>query len=107
MNATTFDTPFKHWVLSQVVPAEMLVAARSVLPPIDSPGWIRYFNPLENNKWTMESRDYLPDGWKTLFDYLETPDFCMSLEHLTGIKGLVAAPDRRGAGLHILFPGGS
>jgi hypothetical protein len=104
MRAEPFDAPYKHWLLSGVVGPDLIAAARRNLPPVDSPGWVRYDNPLERGKWAMEDRRHLPVAWYNLLGALEAPELVADLSRLVGVP-LRPDPDRRGAGLHLMFPG--
>lgn len=82
----------------------MISAAKSAVPPLYDPNWIKYNNCLEK-KWTMENRDHLPDVWLTLLAAMESDKVIDILEHLFCTR-LMADPNRRGAGLHYMMPGG-
>lgn len=106
MNATAHDEPFRHWIVRDVVPPDVIRYARKVIPPADRPEWIRYGNPLECNKWAMEDAGGLPFEWQHLLAHLESAQWLAALETLTGVRRLQVDPGRRGAGLHLMFPGG-
>lgn len=100
MDSQAFSEPFNHWELSDVVDPSLISAALSNLPSPTDPNWIRYENDCELHKWAMERN--LPPAWAKLLDTLAT----VPVARLTGIPGLCCDMDRRGAGLHLSFPGG-
>jgi hypothetical protein len=97
VEVTEFKTPFRHWLVRGAVPPEV-AAVRGGLP---AAGWIRYDNELERGKWAIEDRRWLGAGWRDLLSHLESLDLSF-----TGIPGIRPDPDRRGAGLHLMLPGG-
>jgi hypothetical protein len=103
VEVTEFSNPFRHWVLPRPVPVRLLQDARFSVPAADRPEWVRYDNELERRKWTMEDRDAMGAGWSTLLERLD--GLAADLSALTGVAGLRADPSRRGAGLHLMFPG--
>lgn len=105
MHAQEFGEPFRHWLCRDVAPAELVAAARAAIPPADSPGWVRYDNACERGKWAMEDPAHLPGPWRELLGRLESPGVVAELSRLAGVP-LQPDPARRGAGLHVMFPGG-
>lgn len=100
MESREFSEPFRHWVLNDVVPVDLLQTARLSVPSVTHPDWIRYENDCEKHKWTIERN--LPSAWNALLEYLEE----LPLASLTGIPDLKRDSSRRGAGLHVTMPGG-
>lgn len=105
MTAAEVAYPFRHWLCQEVVPGELVRAARISLPDVLSPHWIRYDNDSERRKWAMESRDGLPPEWLALLDALQGPSLLADVSAAVGAD-LRADPTCRGGGLHVTFGGG-
>jgi hypothetical protein len=105
MRATEYREPYRHWLVRDVVDAEKLADARAAVPSATHAAWVRYDNELERRKWTMEDRDALPAPWLRVFARLFSPPMTDRLACLTGVP-LLNDPCWRGAGLHVMFPGG-
>jgi len=86
----TFNDPFTHSIIRDFVPAELALAAFHETPPSNWEGWIRYDNDCEHRKLAC---DNLP-SWK----YLS--------HRMTSGHDPSLTPDFRGAGCHVIEPGG-
>ncbi len=78
----------------------MIDHALASVPRVTHPNWIRYENDSELHKWTMEKG--LPDPWDELLEALAA----IPVDAITGITGLRCDLARRGAGCHVMLPGG-
>lgn len=107
MEARQSPTPFAHWVIDQVLPAETVCRASMMIPPVDWPYWIRYDGSNEHRKRTCEDAALLPAEIVSALAMLNADPFVDQLRELTGIDGLVSDPGSYGGGLHVMERGGS
>jgi hypothetical protein len=92
--------PYRHWHLTNLLPDSLWRAALASVPSATDPNWIRYENDCELHKWTMEKG--LPPTWAAVLRELSK----VPVYDLLGVDGIQCDPVNRGAGLHLLFPGG-
>jgi 2OG-Fe(II) oxygenase superfamily len=98
--------PFPHAVIDDFLPDERVVD--EVIAEFPAPGsldWIQYDQPTEKK---LASRDEATLGPATrhLLQQLNSSRFCIFLERLTGIEGIIPDPHFWGGGLHQIERGG-
>jgi hypothetical protein len=98
--------PFPHIVIDQFIPDEcVLDDVLSEFPAPHSLEWIQYDQATEKK---LASRDETKLGPVTrhLLQQFNSSSFCVFLEKLTGIEGIIPDPHFWGGGLHQIEPGG-
>lgn len=99
------QAPIRHWVVDELVPTEMALAAYEATPPADWPHWARYNNDCERRKRTCNQRQLLPQPWATLLNALNSLDMVVAVSRIANLE--VEADDGLyGAGIHVTDPGG-
>lgn len=102
MNIVT--APFKHAILNDYWPDDLLEAVRSEVPPPFNPAWHLFSN--ENERKMGGKRTMWGTKTWTLFDdHLDAPDFLGELADAFGIGAPVTVDDY-GGGYHLIPPGG-
>jgi Rps23 Pro-64 3,4-dihydroxylase Tpa1-like proline 4-hydroxylase len=99
-------TPFPHVVIDNFIPDEHVID--EVLREFPTPGsvdWIHYNQQTEKK---LASRDESQIGSVTrhLLQQFNSSVFCLFLERLTGIEGIIPDPHFWGGGLHQIERGG-
>ena len=99
-------TPFPHVVIDNFIPDEDVID--EVLSEFPAPGsvdWIHYNQQTEKK---LASRDESQIGSVTrhLLQQFNSSVFCLFLESLTGIEGIIPDPHFWGGGLHQIERGG-
>lgn len=105
MNIEERTTPWRHFVIQDIVPPDLIAAARSSVPSADDRHWVRYNNDHEQ-KWAYENYLTMPQYWKQLMVALTAPHVTKRLGELIGEPGLQPDGGWRGGGLHLMFGGG-
>jgi len=98
--------PFPHVVIDNFVPDERVVdEVIAEFPARDSLDWIHYNQATEKK---LASRDEAQLGPVTrhLLQQFNSSHFCLFLEKLTAIQGIIADPHFWGGGLHQIERGG-
>ncbi len=98
--------PFKFCVIDDFLAepiAELLHKDMEYLIP-DSK-WVHYDSPIEK-KYATNRWDLIPALTRTVLMVMNTSVVMDTIEEISGIKGLLPDPDLRGAGLHVILPGG-
>jgi hypothetical protein len=94
-----FETPFRHAVLDDWAPAELVRAAEAEWPDLSWPFWHRY----ENGKLATKDPLRLPPASAELVRRM----LCLPVGEMLGVEGAFGDWNCHGAGLHAMPPGSS
>lgn len=97
--------PFRHVVVDDFLPREVLRALVDTYPGPDDVAWHRY-DAVTQVKLACEDEAVLPPVHRQVLRELNGQAFLTFLEALTGTEGLLPDPWFRGGGLHQIRPGG-
>ena len=91
------NSPFPHIVLDDFLknPDEI----HNVFPSTDNFSFYEYKSPFED-KLAFDKISVFPQAIADVLQELNSPDFLIFLEQLTGIDGLIPDPYLRGGGIH-------
>jgi len=97
--------PFYHQVIDNFLDSKKAKEISKEFPEYDSDIWYCYNNPLENKKTCNSWYQFGPQTYRTL-SFLNSKEFILQLQKITGIKKLYPDIGLHGGGLHIHGPGG-
>lgn len=95
--------PFPHIAIDNFL--DNLDEVYNAFPRTDNFKFYEYNNPLEK-KLAYDQIAKMPQAVAELLQELNTPEFLLFLEELTGIEGLITDPYLRGGGVHQSKRGG-
>ncbi|MFG2072151.1 2OG-Fe(II) oxygenase [Nonomuraea maritima] len=98
-------TPFRHVVIDDFLPAEVLEPVLAEFPEPRDPEWQRFDNAKEV-KLALADTERMGPATRHLLAEFNGQVFVDFLEKLTGIEHLVSDPHFDGGGLHQIKPGG-
>lgn len=98
--------PFRHIVLDDVLPADLIDSTLAQYPGPEAPLWYQFRAGTENRKLQSRRFDGVGDTLKALLDFANAPAFLDFLEDVTQIPALIADTAYEGGGLHQTLPGG-
>jgi hypothetical protein len=97
--------PFYHHIIDNFFDLETARKISQEFPDYHSNAWFCYNNPLENKKTTNNWYYFGPETYKILA-YLNSREFILHLQKITGIPKLYPDIGLHGGGLHIHGRGG-
>jgi hypothetical protein len=97
--------PFYHHIIDDFFDLETARKISQEFPDYHSDIWYFYNNPLENKKTTNNWYYFGPETYKIL-SYLNSREFILHLQKITGIPKLYPDIGLHGGGLHIHGKGG-
>lgn len=101
----TVNYPFYHQVIDNFLDLKKAKEISQEFPDYNSDVWYCYNNPLENKKTCNSWYQFGPETYRTL-SFLNSREFILQLEKITGIKKLYPDIGLHGGGLHIHGTGG-
>ena len=106
-NAKNFKEakPFPHLSVDNFLQTELADRLDKNYPGLKDTVWWKYNNHFEK-KLACNNINDLDDCFKEFFDLVNSREFVLELEKLTGIKGLISDPSLHGGGLHRIERGG-
>jgi hypothetical protein len=97
--------PFYHHIIDNFFDLETARKIESEFPEYNCPAWFEYNNPLEIKRTCNNWYYFGPETYKT-FAYLNSREFILHLQKITGIQKLYPDIGLHGGGLHLLGKGG-
>ncbi|NUR85088.1 MAG: 2OG-Fe(II) oxygenase [Nonomuraea sp.] len=97
--------PFRHVVIDDFLPAEVLEPILAEFPEPRDPEWERFDNAREI-KLALSDTERMGPATRHLLSEFNGQVFVDFLERLSGIEHLVSDPHYDGGGLHQIKPGG-
>lgn len=97
--------PFYYHIIDNFFDLETARKIESEFPNYNCPAWFEYNNPLEIKRTCNNWYYFGPETYK-IFSYLNSKEFILQLEKITGIKKLYPDIGLHGGGLHLLGSGG-
>jgi len=97
--------PFPHIVVDNFLPSVFAETLEKNYPNLDDVSWWKYHNHFEK-KLACNDLNTLHTSFRNFFNFVNSREFVLELEKLTGIKGLLADPSLHGGGLHRIGRGG-
>lgn len=106
-SASTFKgaQPFPHLVVDNFLQKDFATKLERKYPELDDVVWWEYNNHFEK-KLACNNLRALDPAFMDFFNLVNSREFVLDLEKLTGIKGLIADPSLHGGGLHRIERGG-
>lgn len=96
--------PFPHIVLDDFLSDP--IAVRDAFPTKDWKHWNSLGDSYQWNKYSCSVLEVIPSQIQEVIRYLNEPQFLLSLESITSIRGLIPDPYLEGGGLHLSLEGG-
>lgn len=97
--------PFPHIVIDNFFEPRSLETVMSEFPPVTDDGWIHYLHYNEK-KHGLNKTELIPEQNRRFIQALNSNEFLIFLENLTGIENLHADESLEGGGLHQSVRGG-
>src|SRR5262245_31389070 len=97
--------PFPHAVFDGFLSHDCLTQALAEFPLVEPDSMYVYQNVFEKKR-ALDQLDSLPDSIQDILLDLNGASFLRCLQELSGISGLIPDPYYRGAGVHVVEPGG-
>ena len=106
-NRENYETqaPFPHRVFDEIANPKVLDQVLEKFPRVEDIPWYKYDNALER-KLAMPKTDLMDPLIRNVLMEMNSGEFIMFLERLTGISNLIPDPNFNGGGLHQILPGG-
>lgn len=101
MFATTFEKPFRHWLIENAFPESLIAAALVEWPDPAWPHWHRY-DSAESRKLATRDPHRLPEACRIIYNRL----CCLDVGSLLGVSSVFPDFSGYGAGLHWIPQGG-
>lgn len=98
-------SPFPYLVQDGVFDDEQLSNIVQDIETLPEDIWHKFDTRFED-KFQLSHEAHIPDSAKALIHQLNSQEFLLFLERLTGINGLIPDPYLNGAGLHKINQGG-
>jgi len=97
--------PFPHLVVDNFLHKDFASMLAHKYPGPDDVAWWKYNNHFEK-KLACNNLDALDACFSDFFNIVNSREFVLELESLTGIKDLISDPSLHGGGLHSIGRGG-
>jgi len=95
-----FTEPFDYFIIDNFLDHNLALKISEQFPSFDSPSWYVYDNPLEVKKTINTWYNFPPETYQ-LLQRLNSRNFLLNLEKITGTKNLIADLGLHGGGWHI------
>jgi len=97
--------PFNHVVIDDFLDLDFARSLSRKFPSKSEVPWWVYDNPLEM-KLAFDRLEELDPVYREFFEFANSEEFLKQLREMSGIQNLIADPQLRGGGLHMILPGG-
>lgn len=98
--------PIPHVVIDDFVGQERMITLARAFPGSTWNGWSGLGTEYERNKFVCNDRASFPGPIREFIDDLQSPEFLVQLEKITGIERLIPDPYMTGGGMHLSTEGG-
>jgi hypothetical protein len=98
-------SPFKHVILDDHWPDDLLEGVLAEFPPYSDGRWQKFSNERELKLGGSDSM-WGPYAWTFFDDCLNDPDFVVELEEVFGVGSPLLVDAGYGGGFHMIPPGG-